>query len=82
MSTVSICPRCERDRLHRYRFKSDGAAFSLCTVCDSLWWPQAGTDIANALFLDDVVAARLGEEGNPWATRVWTDVIEAMPDQG
>ncbi|MEU0370035.1 hypothetical protein ABZ070_07185 [Streptomyces sp. NPDC006283] len=40
------------------------------------------TDIANALFLDDVVAARLGEEGNPWTTRVWADVIEPLPDAG
>ncbi|MGW7469901.1 hypothetical protein ACWGJT_35860 [Streptomyces xantholiticus] len=82
MSTPPICPRCGQDRLQPYRFKSDGAVFSLCTECDSFWWPQTGTDIANALFLDDVVAAKLGEEGNPWTTRVWDDVIEPLPDDG
>ncbi|MER7831528.1 hypothetical protein [Streptomyces sp. NPDC095602] len=81
MSTPPICPRCDQDRLHRYRFKSDGAAFFLCTECDSLWWPQIRTDIANALFLDDVVAARLGEESSPWTARVWADVIEAASDE-
>ncbi|MFG3098643.1 hypothetical protein [Streptomyces sp. NPDC048202] len=33
-------------------------------------------EIAQAHFLDDVVAARLGVEGNPWGDRVWADVIE------
>ncbi|MET9318720.1 hypothetical protein ABZX75_00750 [Streptomyces sp. NPDC003038] len=77
MSTRPTCPRCQ-DWIHQYRFKSDGAAFSLCKECDAFWWPHARTDIANALFLDDVVAARLGEEGNPWTARVWADVIEPV----
>ncbi len=63
-----------------YRFKSDGTPFLLCTECDSLWWPDEAIDEAQAHFLDDVVAARLGVGGNPWSSQVWGDVIEPVPD--
>ncbi|MFE1289213.1 hypothetical protein [Streptomyces sp. NPDC058751] len=42
----------------------------LCTECDSLWWPNETVETAQAHFLDDVVAARLGVEDNPWTDRV------------
>ncbi|MEY2249115.1 hypothetical protein [Streptomyces sp. BF23-18] len=80
MSVERVCPRCEPYRVHRYRFKADGAFFFLCTECDSLWWPDETVEIARAHFLDDVVAARLGVEGNPWTDRVWADVIEPVPE--
>lgn len=72
------CPRCNQDWVHPYRFKDDGATFSLCTECDSLWWPHEALEIFNARFLDDVVATRLGVGGNPWSTREWVDVIEPV----
>ncbi|MFE6094790.1 hypothetical protein ACFQ7M_22900 [Streptomyces massasporeus] len=64
------------------RFIADGAPFSLCTECDSLWWPGEAVEVAHAKFLDDVVAERLGVEGNPWGDPVWADVIEPAPDHG
>lgn len=79
VSSRQVCPRCEQDWVRPYRFKSDGAPFSLCTECDSLWWPERPIETAGALFLDDVVATRLGIQGNPWTTRVWADVIEPSP---
>ncbi|MGP4087629.1 hypothetical protein [Streptomyces sp. KR55] len=79
MSTQLVCPRCEQDYVQPYRFKADGAPFLLCTECDSLWWPSEAVKVAQAQFLDDVVAARLGIEGNPWSDRVWADVIQ--PEQ-
>ncbi|MFE7713303.1 hypothetical protein ACFU6I_48085 [Streptomyces sp. NPDC057486] len=82
MSAPPICPRCDQDQIQRYRFKDDGVVFSLCTECDSFWWPQTATDVANALFLDDVVAARLGEVENPWTNRIWADVIEPASGTG
>lgn len=63
-----------------YRFKADRTPFLLCTECDSLWWPDDTVGVAQAHFLDDVVAERLGLEGNPWSDRVWADVIEPAPD--
>ncbi|MEV0371091.1 hypothetical protein AB0I10_14860 [Streptomyces sp. NPDC050636] len=71
------CPRCDQEWVRAYRFKDDGAAFSLCAECDSLWWQQEALEIAAARFLDDVVAERLGD-CNPWSTRVWADVIEPV----
>ncbi|MFI5978079.1 hypothetical protein [Streptomyces sp. NPDC051452] len=79
MSVKRVCPRCEQDWVQPYRFKADGTCFLLCTECDSLWWPHATVGVAQAHFLDDVVAARLGVEGNPWGDRVWGDVIEPAP---
>jgi hypothetical protein len=79
MSFKRVCPRCEQV-LHRYCFKADGASFLLCTECDSLWWPNDTVEIAWAHFLDDVVAARLGVEDDPWTDRVWADVIEPVPE--
>ncbi|MFI9601837.1 hypothetical protein ACIHCX_18580 [Streptomyces sp. NPDC052043] len=81
MPAQLICPRCEQDRVHPYRFKTDGTPFLLCTECDSMWWPDETVEVARAHFLDDVVAARLGTEGNPWSDRVWADVIEPAPDR-
>jgi hypothetical protein len=69
-----------QDWLHPYRFKADGTPFLLCTECDSLWWPNETVSVAQAHFLDDVVAARLNVEGNPWGDRVWVDVIEPASD--
>jgi hypothetical protein len=79
MSDERVCPRCEQDRVQPYRFKADGTCFLLCTECDSLWWPHETVGVTQARFLDDVVAARLGVEGNPWSDRVWADVIEPAP---
>ncbi|MGW1804791.1 hypothetical protein [Streptomyces sp. NPDC002078] len=76
MTTHPVCPCCEQDRLHPYRFRTDGARFLVCTECDALWWPGVPLEAARAEFLDDVVAARLGVPGNPWEDRVWADVIE------
>ncbi|MFJ9412587.1 MULTISPECIES: hypothetical protein [unclassified Streptomyces] len=72
------CPRCEQDWVHPYRFKDDGAAFSLCTECDSVWWPHEALEVSAAHFLDDVAAERLEVSGNPWTTRTWADVIEPV----
>ncbi|MFI6008714.1 hypothetical protein ACIBAG_07765 [Streptomyces sp. NPDC051243] len=80
MPEKRVCPRCGQDWVHQYRFKGDGTRFSLCTECDSLWWPGETVDIPQAKFLDDVVAARLGVGDNPWLGRVWADVIEPVPD--
>ncbi|MFB0616207.1 hypothetical protein [Streptomyces sp. AGS-58] len=80
MPTKRVCPRCEQDWVHPYRFKDDGTPFFLCTECDSLWWPDDTVGVAQAHFLDDVVAGRIGAEGNPWSDRVWADVIEPAPD--
>ncbi|MBP2047947.1 transposase-like protein [Streptomyces griseochromogenes] len=80
MSAECVCPRCGQDWVRRYRFKADGTPLLLCTECDSLWWPDETVGIAQAHFLDDVVAARLGVAGNPWSDRVWADVIEPAPD--
>ncbi|MFC9133131.1 hypothetical protein ACFT4A_40700 [Streptomyces sp. NPDC057099] len=80
MPTKQVCPRCGQDWVHPYRFIADGAPFSLCTECDSLWWPGEAVEVAHAKFLDDVVAERLGVEGNPWGDLVWADVIEPAPD--
>lgn len=82
MPTKQVCPRCGQDWVHPYRFRADGAPFSLCTECDSLWWPGEAVEVAHAKFLDDVVAERLGVEGNPWGDLVWADVIEPAPDHG
>lgn len=76
MPAKHVCPRCGQDWVHPYRFKDDGTPFLLCTECDSLWWVDEAVSVAQAHFLDDVVAARLGVEGNPWGDRVWADVIE------
>ncbi|MGX4691166.1 hypothetical protein [Streptomyces sp. JNUCC 63] len=78
MSTQLVCPRCQQDWVHPYRFKIDGTPFLLRAECDSLWWPNETVEVAQAHFLDDVVAARLGVEGNPWTDRVWVDVIEPV----
>ncbi|MFE4702826.1 hypothetical protein ACFRIC_37705 [Streptomyces sp. NPDC056738] len=80
MSVKRVCPRCEQDWVHQYRFKADGSCFWLCTECDSLWWPDDTVEIARAHFLDDVVATRLGVEDNPWTDRVWADVIEPVAE--
>ncbi|CAK7287863.1 conserved hypothetical protein [Streptomyces misionensis JCM 4497] len=80
MPAQLLCPRCEQDWARPYRFKADGASFLLCAECDSLWWPDEAVTVARAHFLDDVVAARLGVEGNPWSDRVWADVIEQTPE--
>ncbi|MET9786902.1 hypothetical protein [Streptomyces canus] len=80
MAAKRVCPRCAQDWVHQYRFKADGTRFLLCTECDSLWWPNQSVEVAQAHFLDDVVAARLGAAGNPWCDRVWADVIEPVPD--
>ncbi|GHD34878.1 hypothetical protein GCM10010313_81850 [Streptomyces violarus] len=42
-------------------------------------WPDETVGVAQACFLDDAIAARLGVKGNPWSNRVWADVIEAAP---
>ncbi|MEU9115303.1 hypothetical protein AB0D04_26860 [Streptomyces sp. NPDC048483] len=73
----ALCPRCEQDLIRPYRFKDDGTAFCLCAECDSLWWPHEAKQVATARFLDDVVAARLGDS-NPCSARVWADVIEPV----
>jgi hypothetical protein len=78
---LPLCPRCCQDRVWSYRFKDDGATFTLCTECDSFWWPNEAPEVATARFLDDVVAARLGES-EPWSTRVWADVIEPVSGSG
>ncbi|MEU6814953.1 hypothetical protein [Streptomyces sp. NPDC046860] len=80
MSVEHLCPRCEQDYVRPYRFKADGSHLTLCTECDSLWWPHETVSVAHAHFLDDVVAARLGVEGDPWGDRVWADVLEPEPE--
>ncbi|GAA2613879.1 hypothetical protein Stube_26260 [Streptomyces tubercidicus] len=75
---LPLCPRCEEDWVHSYRFKDDGSTFSLCTECDSFWWPHDALEIPNPRFLDDVVAARLGVPGNPWSAREWAEAIEPV----
>ncbi|MFF4901620.1 hypothetical protein [Streptomyces sp. NPDC001068] len=82
MPTKHVCPRCGQDWVHPYRFLADGAAFLLCTECDSLWWPGEVVETARAKFLDDVVAERRGVQGNPWGDLVWADVIEPAPVEG
>ncbi|MGA5078335.1 hypothetical protein ACPC37_12075 [Streptomyces griseoincarnatus] len=82
MPTKQVCPRCGQDWVHPYRFIADGTPFSLCTECDSLWWLGEAVEVAHAKFLDDVVAERLGVEGNPWGDLVWPDIIEPAPDHG
>lgn len=79
-ASLPQCPRCDQDWVHPYRFKDDGAAFSLCTECDSLWWPHEALEIATARFLDDVVATRMGVDGTPWRPCVWADVIEPVSE--
>ncbi|MFF9378108.1 hypothetical protein ACF1BB_26680 [Streptomyces griseoluteus] len=79
MSAKRVCPRCEQDWVQPYRFKADGTCFLLCAEYDSLWWPHETVVVAQPHFLDEVVAARLGVEGNPWGDRVWADVIEPAP---
>ncbi|MFB6606771.1 hypothetical protein [Streptomyces noursei] len=79
-ASLPTCPRCHQDWVYPYRFKDDGADFSLRNECDSVWWPHQVLEIANARFLDDVVAARLRVNGNPWETRVWADVIEPVSE--
>ncbi|GAA1035887.1 hypothetical protein [Streptomyces murinus] len=80
MSAKRVCPRCEQDYVQPYRFKTDGACFTLCAECDSLWWPHETIRVPQAHFLDEVVAARLGVEDNPWGDLVWTDVFEPAPE--
>ncbi|MGY4971474.1 MULTISPECIES: hypothetical protein [unclassified Streptomyces] len=79
-ASLPQCPRCDQDWVHLYRFKDDGASFSLCTECDSFWWPGEALEVATARFLDDVVAARLGAGCNPWVSRAWADVIEPVSE--
>ncbi|WP_329149497.1 hypothetical protein OIU91_23250 [Streptomyces sp. NBC_01456] len=81
MTASLLCPRCDQDWIRRYRFKDDGTPFSLCAECDSFWWPGEAKEVRTARYLDDVVAERLGDE-NPWATRIWADVIEPVPQGG
>jgi len=80
VSAQLLYPRCRQGWMRPYRFTPDGTPFPLCAECDSLWWPDEVIDVAQARFLDDVVAARLEVEGNPWSSRVWADVIEPVPD--
>ncbi|MFD8810624.1 hypothetical protein ACFV23_03780 [Streptomyces sp. NPDC059627] len=80
MPAQLVCPRGEQDWVRPYRFKADGAPFLVCTECDSLWWPGEAVAVGQGHFLDDVVAARLGVEGNPWSDLVWADNIEPTRD--
>ncbi|MBK3524662.1 hypothetical protein JHN54_23995 [Streptomyces sp. MBT70] len=43
-----------------------------------MWWPGETVAIPCARQLDDVVSARLGV-AEPWADRVWADVLEPVP---
>jgi hypothetical protein len=71
-------PEVLRDRRSRLRPAEGG--FTPRGSVSRIGGPTRRAGVAQACFLDDAVAARLGVKGNPWSDRVRADVSEAAPD--